>query len=71
MLAVLARKNPTARHHQAVATALPVEGASLDAVLVADAWHWFDTDATIMELAACAQARRMARGGLECRGRAG
>lgn len=50
MLAVLARNNPTARHHHSVSTAIPVEDASLDAVLVADAWHWFDPDATIIEL---------------------
>jgi SAM-dependent methyltransferase len=50
MLAVLARNNPTAGHHQSVSTAIPVEDASLDAVLVADAWHWFDPDPTIVEL---------------------
>jgi SAM-dependent methyltransferase len=50
MLAVLARNNPTARHHHSVSTAIPIEDASLDAVLVADAWHWFDPDATIIEL---------------------
>ena len=50
MLSVLVRNNPTARHHQSLATAVPVDDASLDAVLVADAWHWFDTDETILEL---------------------
>ncbi|CAN5620733.1 class I SAM-dependent methyltransferase [soil metagenome] len=50
MLAVLARNNPTARRHHSVSTAVPVEDASLDAVLVADAWHWFDDDETIAEL---------------------
>jgi SAM-dependent methyltransferase len=50
MLAVLARKNPEARHHHSVSSAIPVADASLDAVLVADAWHWFDPEATILEL---------------------
>lgn len=50
MLAVLARNNPTARTHLSAATDLPVEDSSLDAVLVADAWHWFDTEETLLEL---------------------
>lgn len=50
MLAVLARNNPDARLHQCDSTSLPVEDGSLDAVLVADAWHWFDVEATTTEL---------------------
>lgn len=50
MLAVLARENPTARTHAADAGSLPFEDQSLDAVVVADAWHWFDPDATVPEL---------------------
>ncbi len=50
MLAVLARNNPDARRHHCDSASIPVEGASLDAVLVADAWHWFDAEATIHEL---------------------
>lgn len=50
MLAVLARNNPAARCHQSDSTAIPIEDRSLDAVLVADAWHWFDAEATITEL---------------------
>lgn len=50
MLAVLARENPTARTHLADSAALPVEDQSLDAVVAADAWHWFDVDATLPEL---------------------
>lgn len=50
MLAVLARNTPQARHHLSVSTEIPVEDTSLDAVLVADAWHWFDTEETILEL---------------------
>jgi SAM-dependent methyltransferase len=50
MLAVLARNNPDARLHQTESTSIPVEDGSLDAVLVADAWHWFDAEATTDEL---------------------
>jgi SAM-dependent methyltransferase len=50
MLAVLARNNPDARRHQSDSTSIPVEDGSLDAVLVADAWHWFDAEATTAEL---------------------
>jgi SAM-dependent methyltransferase len=50
MLAVLARNNPAARCHESDSAAIPVEDRSLDAVLVADAWHWFDGEATITEL---------------------
>lgn len=50
MLAVLARNNPAARCHESDSTAIPVEDRSLDAVLVADAWHWFDAEATVTEL---------------------
>lgn len=50
MLAVLARNIPDARPHQSDSTAIPVEDQSLDAVLVADAWHWFDPEKTITEL---------------------
>jgi SAM-dependent methyltransferase len=50
MLAVLARNNPQARPHQSVSTRIPVADGSLDAVLVADAWHWFDAEATVAEL---------------------
>jgi SAM-dependent methyltransferase len=50
MLAVLARNNPGARLHQSDSTAIPVEDRSLDAVVVADAWQWFDAEATTTEL---------------------
>lgn len=50
MLDVLDRNNPDARCHRSDSTSLPVEDGSLDAVLVADAWHWFDTQMTITEL---------------------
>ena len=50
MLAVLARSNPGVRVHQSDSSHLPVPGASLDAVLVADAWHWFDPVPTVDEV---------------------
>jgi SAM-dependent methyltransferase len=50
MREVLARSNPTVRPHGAESTSLPVDDASLDAVLVADAWHWFDAEATLQEV---------------------
>jgi SAM-dependent methyltransferase len=50
MLAVLVRDNLGARPHLSVAHLLPFENASLHAVLAADAWHWFDVDATVAEV---------------------
>jgi SAM-dependent methyltransferase len=50
MLTVLGRNNPTVRLHQADSSHIPVEDASLDAVLVADAWHWFDPEPTVKEI---------------------
>ena len=50
MLAVLGSNNPTARRHHSSSTRIPVEDGVLDAVLVADAWHWFDPEPTITEV---------------------
>lgn len=50
MLAVLGAHNPAARLHHADSTRIPIEDAALDAVLVADAWHWFDPEPTVTEL---------------------
>lgn len=50
MLAVLARNNPEANLHVSDSARIPVEDASLDAVLVAEAWHWFDKEQTFAEL---------------------
>lgn len=50
MLAVLGRNSPEARRHHSGSTRIPVEDATLDAVLVADAWHWFDPEPTITEV---------------------
>lgn len=50
MRAVLARNNPGARCHASDSTAVPVPEGSADAVVVADAWHWFDPEATMREV---------------------
>lgn len=50
MLAVLRRIHPGAAPHQAAADALPLSDRSVDAVLVADAWHWFPHAAAIDEV---------------------
>jgi len=50
MLAVLKRNIPDAQAHQSESTRIPAEDRSLDAVLVADAWHWFDPQQTMTEL---------------------
>lgn len=50
MLAVLRRRHPAAEAHLAGAEALPLGDASVDAVLVATAWHWFRPDAAVAEV---------------------
>jgi SAM-dependent methyltransferase len=50
MLTVLGGNNPTAHLHQSDSAHIPVPDSSLDAVLVADAWHWFDPIPTIEEV---------------------
>ncbi|HSE08507.1 MAG TPA: class I SAM-dependent methyltransferase [Nocardioidaceae bacterium] len=50
MLGVLGRNNPAARRHHSSSSRIPVEDGALDAVLVADAWHWFDPGPTIREV---------------------
>ncbi|GAB7193233.1 hypothetical protein NUM3379_39420 [Kineococcus sp. NUM-3379] len=57
MLADLRRHLPGVRAHRAGAERLPVAGNSLDAVLVADAWHWFP------HAQAVAEVRRVLRPG--------
>lgn len=57
MLAVARTRHPAARAHLAGADALPLPDGSVDAVLVAQAWHWFP------HAAALAQARRVLRHG--------
>ena len=50
MLAVLTREVPAATPHQAPSDGLPFEDGSLDAVLVADAWHWLPVESTLTEV---------------------
>ena len=50
MLAELVRTAPAAHAHRAGAEALPLPDASVDAVLVAQAWHWFHHEAAIAEV---------------------
>ncbi|WP_107772034.1 class I SAM-dependent methyltransferase [Nocardioides sediminis] len=50
MLEVLGRHVPGARLHVSDASSIPLEDGSLDAVLVADAWHWFDPEPTVAEV---------------------
>ena len=50
MLAVLGRNNPAAQLHHSSSTRIPVEDGALAAVLVADAWHWFDPEPTVTEV---------------------
>ncbi len=57
MLAVLHREHPGAQTHRAGADALPLADASVDAVVVGQAWHWFPHEA------AAAEVRRVLRPG--------
>lgn len=50
MLTVLGRRHPAAHPHHSDSAHIPVADASLDAVLVADAWHWFEPEPTIAEV---------------------
>ncbi len=44
-------RHPTLPAHQAGATNLPFDDAAVDAVLVADAWHWFPKEEAAVEVA--------------------
>jgi ubiquinone/menaquinone biosynthesis C-methylase UbiE len=50
MLRVLHRLYPSAAAHKAPAEALPLADASVDAVVVADAWHWLDQEQAVEEV---------------------
>ena len=50
MLAVLRDRHPLARTHEARSDALPLASASVDAVLVAQAWHWMPPHETTVEV---------------------
>ncbi|RYC12934.1 class I SAM-dependent methyltransferase [Nocardioides zhouii] len=51
MLDLVARRHPGVRLHEAGADALPLADASVDAVVVADAWHWFPKEESAAEVA--------------------
>ena len=57
MLAVLRMRHPAAEATLAPAENLPLDDASVDAVLVGQAWHWFDHERAL------GQARRVIRPG--------
>ncbi len=58
MRAVLARRLPQVRLLAGTAESLPLPDASVDAVLVAAAWHWLDPEVAVPEI-----ARILRRGG--------
>ena len=51
MRAVLAREVPAARTLAGAAEAIPLDGGSVDAVFVAEAFHWFDVAGAAAEIA--------------------
>lgn len=51
MLGIVSQRHPTLRTHETGATSLPLGNASVDAVLVADAWHWFPKSQAAAEVA--------------------
>lgn len=50
MLALLRRDHPSAHAHHATADNIPLPDDSVDAVLSADAWHWFPAESTVAEV---------------------
>jgi SAM-dependent methyltransferase len=50
MAAVLRARSADVHVIRGVAEALPLADASVDAVLVSSAWHWFDTERAVPEL---------------------
>lgn len=51
MRALLARRMPQVRALPGTAESLPLPDASMDAVLVCNAWHWVDPDRAVPEIA--------------------
>ena len=51
MLGIISQRHPGVRTHEAGATSLPLADASVDAVVVADAWHWFPKEEAAVEVA--------------------
>ena len=50
MRSVLARSVPDAKTLEGTAERIPLEDASVDAVFVAEAFHWFDSEAAAQEI---------------------
>ena len=50
MLEVISRRHPGLPVHEAGAADLPLADASVDAVVVADAWHWFPKEEAAAEV---------------------
>ena len=50
MLAIISQRHPRLRTHQTGVTSLPLGDASVDAVVVADAWHWFPKEDAAAEV---------------------
>ncbi len=50
MLDLVRERHPAVRTHRASATALSLPDSSVEAVLVADAWHWFPVADTAAEI---------------------
>lgn len=51
MLQLIGDRHPQLSTHEADVSSLPLADASVDAVLVADAWHWFPQDEAAAEVA--------------------
>jgi SAM-dependent methyltransferase len=51
MLAIISQHHPSLRTHETRATSLPLGDSSVDAVLAADAWHWFPKPEAASEVA--------------------
>ncbi len=51
MLELVNRRHPRLRTHEASAANFPLDDGSVDAVVVADAWHWFPKEEAAGEIA--------------------
>ncbi len=51
MLQVIRQRHPQMRTHETGASSLPLGESSVDAVVVADAWHWFPQEEAAAEVA--------------------
>ena len=51
MLGLISKRHPGVRTHETGVTDLPLGDASVDAVVVADAWHWFPKAEAATEIA--------------------